>query len=54
MAKYRVHFTDNYGQCTLECENDQQYDKTMDSLKADPACEDIWTEYWDQEEGWQA
>ena len=54
MARYRIHFTDNYGQGTIEAETDSQYNEIMSNLQADPCTDDIWTEYYDEDEGWQA
>lgn len=54
MAKYRIHFTDNYGQATIECKSDAEYNEAYKNIRADDTCEDIWTEYYDEEEGWQA
>lgn len=52
--KYRVHFTDSYGQATIECDSTDNYNEVMSNLQSDPFAEDIWTEYYDPEEGWQA
>ena len=54
MARYKIHFTDNYGPATIEAETDEQYGNIMSNLKADATAENIWCEYWDEEEGWQA
>ena len=54
MAKYRIHFTDDYGQGTLECETREEFDEIIKNLYNDPACEDIWTETYYEDEGWQA
>lgn len=54
MAKYRVHFTDNYGGCTIECDTWQEFQKAIRRANEDPYVEDIWTEEFDEEEGWQA
>ena len=51
MAQYKIHFTDNYGQATIETDN---YDEFMTNLKNDPNVDGIWVEYFDPEEGWQA
>lgn len=53
-AQFKIHFTDNYGQATIECYNGDQYRAAYKQLKDDPECENIWTEYYDEEEGWQA
>lgn len=54
MAKYRIHFTDNYGQGMIECKSDAEYNEAYKNINADITCDDIWTEYFDEEEGWQA
>lgn len=51
---YRIHFTDNYGTATLECDTLAEYREALQNIENDPECEDIWTERWDSEEGWQA
>ena len=53
-ARFRIHFTDNYGTGTIECETREEYNEAMKNVQADAYAEDIWTEYWDEEEGWQA
>ena len=53
MSKYRIHFTDNYGQATIEAESIEQKNEILANLQADPTAEDIWLEYFDPEEGWQ-
>lgn len=52
--RYRIHFTDRYGQGTIECLSTSHYSEVMENLKADPEAEDIWVETYDPEEGWQA
>ena len=54
MAKYKIHFTDGYGGATIEADNDDQYVAVMAALINDPTAEDIWTESYDPDEGWQA
>lgn len=54
MARYKIHFTDNYGGATITCDTDEEFNEALANIKADPMCEDIWTEYYDPEEGWQA
>lgn len=54
MANYRIHFTDNYGTATIECDTVEEYNDSMNNLRQDPFAEDIWCEYYDEEEGWQA
>ena len=53
MAMYKIHFTDNYGQGTIECDSLEQYNEVMKNLREDPMAEDIWVETFDPEEGWQ-
>lgn len=48
--KMKIHFTDNYGPATLETDDEQAYINILN----DPECEDVWCEYWDEEEGWTA
>ena len=53
-AKYRIHFTDNYGTATIEC-TEEEYHETYENIKADPNCDDIWVEKYNPEEGyWEA
>lgn len=54
MAMYKIHFSDNYGQCTITCDTVEEYNETMKNLQSDPLCDDIWVEYFDPVEGWQA
>lgn len=54
MANYRIHFTDDYGQGAIECDTYEEYREAIGNINADPMCEDIWTESYDPEEGWQA
>lgn len=54
MTKFKIHFHDNYGPGTFECETREQYEEVMKNVQADAYAEDVWTEYWDEEEGWQA
>lgn len=50
--RYKIHFTDNYGQATIETED---YDEVMQNLKDDPEVDDIWVEQYNEEEGyWEA
>lgn len=53
MERFRIHFTDNYGQATLGCETYEEFKMALKSIHDDPMCEDIWTEEYDEEEGWQ-
>lgn len=52
-AKFRIHFTDKYGQATIECKTESEYDEIYSNVIANNSCEDVWTEYYDEEEGWQ-
>ena len=55
MAKYRIHFTDNYGQATIECNTDEEYNDAYNNIKADAECDGIWVEQYNAEEGyWEA
>lgn len=51
---YKIHFTDNYGQGAITCESDEEWVRVRDNLVSDPNVNDIWTEFHDDEEGWQA
>ena len=53
-ALYKVHFQDQFGSATITCDTCEEYNDTMENLRNDPYAEDIWCEYWDQEEGWTA
>ena len=53
-GKYRIHFTDNYGAATIECKTESEYNETYGNIISDSNCEDVWIEYYDEEEGWQA
>lgn len=53
-ALYKVHFQDQFGSATITCYTQEEYNDTLENLRNDPYAEDIWCEYWDQEEGWQA
>ena len=50
MKQYMIHFTDNYGEATIETDN---YNEVMENLTADPEVYDIWVETFDPEQGWQ-
>lgn len=54
MEKYRIHFEDNYGQATIGCRTQEEFDEAYKNVKADPMCDNIWVERWYEEEGWQA
>jgi len=49
--RYQIHFTDNYGQATIEVDNDEKYSEVMQNLNNVPECEDIWVEQYNEEEG---
>lgn len=51
---YKIHFTDEVGDGTLEAWSHEQYTEIINNLNASPLVDSIWTEYWDEEEGWQA
>lgn len=51
--RYRIHFTDAYGSGCIECDA-YNYADVMEALKADPCADNIWVEYYDENEGWQA
>lgn len=52
--RYKIHFTDSYGQGTIETES-ENYNEVMQNLNADPQCDDIWVEQYNEEEGyWEA
>ena len=53
MTSYKIHFTDNYGDGSIECDG-LIFDQIMRNLREDPNVENIWTESFDPEEGWQA
>jgi hypothetical protein len=52
MNDVRIHFTDQYGQGTIECTRDKWRD-VLKSLESDPNTENFWLEFYDEEEGWQ-
>lgn len=54
MVRYKIHFTDSIGTCTLLAEGEQEYSEIMTILQNNPDTDNIWTEFWDEEEGWQA
>ena len=54
MAMHKIHFMDEIGQATITCDTDEEYDEALANIKADPMCDDIWTETYDPDEGWQA
>lgn len=52
--RYKIHFTDNYGQGTIEVDGDD-YDEAYQNIKDDPECDNIWVEQYNEEEGyWEA
>ena len=51
MSKYKIHFTDDYGTATSEC-NEEEYNETYQNIKNDPMCDDIWVEKYNEEEGY--
>lgn len=52
MKEYKIHFTDKYGDCTIDC-TFEEYIEAMNWLKEDSEVNDIWVEYYDEESGWQ-
>lgn len=54
MARYRIHFTDNYGQGTIEQDTLEEFKEALKNLRENPEVEDIWTETYDEETGWEA
>ena len=51
---YKIHFTDGYGTCTIEC-TEENFSETYRNIMNDPMCNDIWIEKWNAEEGyWEA
>ena len=54
MAKYRIHFTDEYGTGTIEC-TEEEYSTCYHNIKEDPWCDNIWVERYNEEDGyWEA
>lgn len=51
MPKYKIHFTDNYGTATIEC-SEENYNECYQNIRADPMCDDIWVEKYNEEEGY--
>ena len=51
--KYRINFTDAYGQGQIECDGGA-FDEIMTNLRNDPNVEGLWVESYDPEEGWQS
>lgn len=51
---FKIHFEDNYGTATIECDSVEKCNEIMKNLHLDPYAENIWCEYYDDEEGWQA
>ena len=54
MDQFKIHFTDEIGTGTIICNSCEQYSEAMSNLKSNPLVDDIWSEFWDEEEGWQA
>ena len=54
MDQFKIHFTDEIGSGTIICNSCEQYSEAMSNLKSNPLVDDIWSEFWDEEEGWQA
>ena len=52
--EYKINFVDNYGGGAITCAA-SQYSEVMEMLRNNPDVEDIWVEYWNDEEGfWEA
>lgn len=47
-AKFKIHYTDNYGQATIDCYDIDDFQRMQEVLKDDPECE-----HYDQEHGWE-
>ena len=54
MEKYRINFKDAFGTASIECDSYEEYKEALQNISNDPMCDGIWTEYYDEEEGWQA
>ena len=54
MASYKVHFIDNYGHGTIECDTWEEFREVLKNIRENPRCEYVWTEEFDEGEGWQA
>ena len=52
MAQYKIHFTDNYGCGTIECETYEEFQQSLKNISA--YADDIWCESLDEEVGWVA
>lgn len=51
---WKIHWIDRYGQATIEVDNLERFVINYNHIKNDPECTDVWVEYLDDEEGWQA
>lgn len=48
---FKIHFVDNYGSATIECNTLEKFQECYKNLQADPTAEDIWVEYPEEIEG---
>lgn len=53
ITKFKAHGTDEIGNFTIEGDI-KEYRECLINLEADPHVEDLWFEYYDDEEGWIA
>ena len=52
IVAWKIHWTDKYGQATIEVDNRSRFDVIYQNIRKDPEAEDVWVEYLDDEEGW--
>ena len=50
----KIHWTDKYGQAAIETDDHFRFKVIYEHIKEDPEAEDVYVEYLDDEEGWQA
>ena len=50
---YRIHGTDSLGQFSIDCDSYEEYQECYNGLLNESEVEDLWTEEYDSEEGWQ-
>lgn len=53
ITKFKAHGNDKIGRFTIEGKI-EELSECERNLRDDPEVEDIWFEYYDDEEGWQA
>lgn len=51
---YRINGTDSIGFFSIDCHSLEEFTECYNRLRKDPEVEDVWTEEYDDEEGWQA